>query len=254
MELLRKLNKPDFYNEMQGGWFLPDVLAMEVKVRLWKQLPRRMTHAQKVHFLYRVGESIQVVEMCKNNTPPADQVKQIELVQARARALLQALAALSSDSGKTLKAHAEFLAIGPNPPHQLSASARFAVLSPDGLLLGNWWDQAQDIETAAAYAASQVTPAKTTRPKQHNAKRLVFMAAQDFHKVMGRLPPCSKGAWFLSFANELGKSVKLSIGAALAVSVVKEMADSKRFPLAADLAKAPARMHFFFVAPDKPPD
>ena len=254
MDLPRRLERPDFEGEMRRVWCDPDPLPMPLKVALWALLPRRMTHDQKVHFLYRVGESTQTAEFFKNDTAPADQVAQMGRVQERARALLQSLAALSRESRGTLKAHAEFLAIGTDPPARLSPVARDVVLCPGATLPGHWWDQVQDLETAAAYAALQVMPKKTTRPKQTNSRRLVFMAATDFYRVMGRLPPGSKGAWFPVFAHVLGQALGLEIGPALVDSTVQEMAKAGTFWVTSDVATPPERMHVFFAAPGKPPD
>lgn len=252
MALPRKLERPDFEAANVGIWLNPNHLPDTVKATLWDLLPKRMTHEQKAHFLSRVGESVQGATDFRQDAPAAAQVAELTLIEERARALLIALQKLSDDARRTMKAHATFLAIGTDPPERLSPIAVGVVMNLDASLTGHWWDTVQDIETAAAYAAAQVKPAKTERPKVTNARRLATMAAQDWYAVWGKLPPSGKRSWFAPFVAELGKFAGSSIGAALAESVVQKMRESGQYPDKAPRV-APTRVHAFFKAP-RPPD
>lgn len=252
MALPRKLERPDFEAANIGIWLNPDHLPDTVKATLWDLLPKRMTHEQKAHFLSRVGESVQGATDFRQDAPAADQLEELKLVEVKARALLIALQRLSGDARGTMKAHAEFLVLGTDPPERLSALSVAAVLNLDASLIGHWWDTVQDIEVAAAYAASQVKPAKSERPKVTNARRLATMAAQDWYAVWGKLPPSGKRSWFAPFVAELGKFAGSSIGAAMAESVVQEMRESGRYPDRPP-APTPTRVRVFFKAP-RPPD
>lgn len=248
MALPRKLARPDFEAANIGTWINPDHLPDQVKATLWDLLPKRMTREQRAHFLSRVGESVQGATGFRQDAPMAAQVAELTLIEKRARALLIALQKLSDDARRTMKAHATFLALGTDPPERLSPLSVGIVLNLDASLTGHWWDTVQDIETAAAYAASQVKPAKSERPKVTNARRLATMAAQDWYAVWGKLPPSGKRSWFAPFLAELGNFAGTSIGASLAESVVQEMRESGRYPDRPSAA-TPARIHAFFKAP-----
>lgn len=255
MELTRKLERPDFEGDVKGVWCDPDPLPMEAKKALWALLPKRMAHTKKVHFLYRVGESTQTARYFYTHTAPAIQVAEIETVRAKARALLQSLAALSVESRATLKAHAEYLAVERDAPVSLSPAVRNVLIDDaQAPLIGHWWDGVQDIESAAAYAAAQVQPSKTTRPAQANAKRLVYLIAEDFYRVTGRLPPASKEAWFTPFAGELGRWLRLAMGGTLVRGVLEFMEQSCIFPPTSEVEDMPSRAYAFYAAPANPPD
>ena len=262
MSLPRRLKRPAF-EDSQSMWLASIPLEPAERAALIELLPKRMDPDQKRQFIDLVAKSKQIAKIFNSNTAPSDVVGQLHKVQERARALLQSLAALSGESRAALKAHAECLAIGTNPPVGLSLLSKAVVKSRipiagrrpcnDGeddettdrsaTLLGHWsllgclWDQAQDLETAAAYTAAQIKPDKATRPSLENSRRLVTLVAKEFYFVSGRLPPSGKRSWFSPFAGELGRIAGMSIGASLVEAAIKDLRKSGRYP---DLASGAA--------------
>lgn len=65
------------------------------------------------------------------------------------------------------------------------------------------WDAAQDMETAAGYAISQMKSTKTDRPSQRNVKRLIDAVARDYYAVQKKAPSYSKNSEFVGFISAL---------------------------------------------------
>jgi hypothetical protein len=223
MNMPRLLNRPNFGAEDDGGWLDPDYLLPAEKASLSVNLPKRMTSEQRRNFFSLVGESLQLTLFLQPNTTAAAEVAQLKKLECSARALLQALGKLSPDTRDTLQCHSECLAQGISVPAQLSdIGARIAGQDAPALL-GYFWDAVQDVETAAAYAALNITPDKTARISQKKAKLLIEYVAWNVYKVQGRFPPFSKTAWFSKFMCALGQIKGYSIGSALVESVGKKL-------------------------------
>ena len=238
MTLPRQLARPDFDSNGVGYMVDSDYLEPDLSAELAKMLPKKMGASARIEFLSRVGETVQFHELSDGQTTPANVQRQLNQLQSRARSLLQTIGRLSPETREALQAHAEYLAIGTAPPARLSSTGAAFASSVQSSLLGYLWDASQDLETAAAYAASLVTPSKTARPGQSNAHQLVADVARAFYVVQGRLPSGSKTSWFPVFMRTLGKSLQHSIGPAMVETSIKRLKESSWFAQA-KLTKPP---------------
>lgn len=216
---------------------------MDLKQRLWDRFPARWEWVEKADVLYLVGEGVQSAQGFFEETVSADRVTQLQRIQDKARDLLKALAALSPETAQALDGHIAYLMLGNDAPEQLSGFTESARREHE--TLSRWWDVAQDVEVAAAYAATQESPSKTDRPAIRNAKRLAYFAADAVHCVRGALPPRGKGTWFPEFARELGAGFGLTCGPALVDSVVSKMDSDGRHPKKAPAGVPPHRRALF---------
>lgn len=219
----RLLNRPNFDAEDDGGWLDPDYLDQALKTSLLEILPKQMTPEQRRNLLSLVGRSLQTTLSLQSNITAAAEVAELKRLESSARALLQALGRLSPETLDTLQCHSEYLAKGSSAPAQLSDIGASVAGQDTRALLGYFWDAAQDVETAAAYAALNITPAKTARISQKKARVLTEFVARNVYEVQGRLPPFSKETWFPKFMLVLGQAKDYSIGLALVASVCKKL-------------------------------
>lgn len=246
MAIVRRLQKPDFEQWETGGWVHPDPFSMELKRSLWDCFPSQWTWAEKADVLYSVGQGFQSAQAFFEETAAAARHAQLQRVQEKARALLQALASLTPEAGQALDAHLAYLILASDAPEKVSQHTEFT--RREHQTISQWWDIVQDVEVAAAYAATQESPSKAYRPAIQNAKRLVYWAADAVYSVRGALPPRGKGTWFPEFASELGNAFGLSCGPALVDSVVKKMDREGSRPKKAPVSLSPDR-RLFFVPP-----
>lgn len=229
MTLPRRLNRPDFEADEVGYWVDPSYLEPKLRTQLAKLLPKKMAAPAQAQFLSSVGEWVQLEDLTSNGTSAAQVRRELKQVQSRARSLLQAIGQLSQESRRTLRAHAVYLAIGTAPPVRFSVVGGEFASDSRAELFGYFWDAAQDMETAAAYAALQVNPSKTARPSQAKARGLIEAVARAFHRAQGGLPPGSKRGWFAGFMRELGESTGHSIGPAMVEASILGLKRSPEF-------------------------
>lgn len=225
----RRLDRPDFEADQVGLLGNAVALSPVVKAKLAALLPKRWDKAQQARFLSQVEQSLAQAAWFHNETPSARQLREIALLENRARQLLIAIAGLSSDSRTAIRRSWQAAAFGAAAPAQLSDDGAAMGSAGRAQLFGWLWDVVQDLETVAADVPSEITPAKTARPRLANARRLTTLVAQSFYVEKGRLPPCDKDAWFPRFMNALGTSVKYKTGVALVASVVATMKRSGKF-------------------------
>lgn len=223
---------------------------MELKQRLWDRFPARWEWAEKTDVLYLVGEGVQSAQAFFEETASADRVAQLQRIQDKARELLKALAALRPETAQALDGHIAYLMLGNDTPEQLSEFTESARREHE--TLSRWWDVAQDVEVATAYAVTQESPSTTDRPAIRNAKRLTYFAADAVYSVRGVLPPRGKGTWFPEFARKLGEGFGLTCGPSLVDSVVSKMGSDGRHPKKTPAA-VPTHRRALFAAPVPPP-
>lgn len=226
----RLLTKPDFESDEIGSIVDTDYLPDDLKKRLWAKLPKEMEPGRRSRFLSLVGESLQMAEWMQQDAKTSDQLNQLIHLQSSARELLQAIGALSTEARANLRAHSLTLAIASSPPAHLSETGARVVTGIKTGLFNYFWDAAQDVETAAAHAASYYRPSKTDRPLQSNARRLTAYVARNYYAVQGCLPPHSKGTWFPAFMSELGEAAGYPIRLALLIKVFDGLRVSGSFP------------------------
>ncbi len=247
----RKLRKPDFDAWAKGGIVPGDPFSEDLKRTLWDCFPKKWTWEEKVDVLYSVGQGMHIAESFFEEIASADCRDQLQKVQEKARALLQALAELTPQAGQELNAHIAYLVLGSDAPNRVSEYTESARKKCKAVSF--WWDVVQDVEIGAAFAAAQISPSKTDRPAKQNAKRLIYFAADAVYRVMGELPPRSKEAWFAVFVRELGCACQLTCGADLIESVVQKMDCDGTHPKRAAAPIPPVRRNSF-ISPEPPPD
>lgn len=230
MKLPRRLSRPDFESDEIGAIVDADYLPDDLKNRLCKMLPNQMAPERRDRFLSLVGQSLQMGGWLQQDSTTGAQLSQLERLESSARALLQAIRALSTETRANLRAHSATLAIGSSPPAHLSETGARVVKGSKTELFSYFWDAAQDVETASAHAAAYCKPSKTDRPSQSNSRRLTAYVAGNYYAVEGRLPPCSKGTWFPKFMSELGASAGYKIGLALVEKEFDRLKESNSFP------------------------
>lgn len=207
---MRKLSKPDFSSG--GGWVsdLPG-LSDEALKELRRCLPRGMSAADSDDFLDSCGAAFRRVAAMADVEPAGSRKKVLDQLADRARALLQELNGVSSETVSSLAAHFDEVL-----PDRDEPSAND--------FLDEVWTTVSALEELARYGSSQAVGSRQDRPSENNARRLVLWVAQAYERVAGRRPPYSKGTWFPEFIEVLGREFEpqLRCGRALVESVIRE--------------------------------
>ncbi len=250
MSKRKKLPKQDFGVWPNANWEHHDPLPKDLERALRVYLPTEWTEKEKDDVLHSVGKGRYIAESFFEEIAPADCRDQLQKVQEKARALLQALAELTPQAGQELNAHIAYLVLGSDAPNRVSEYTESARKKCKAVSF--WWDVVQDVEIGAAFAAAQISPSKTYRPAKQNAKRLIYFAADAVYRVMGELPPRSKEAWFAVFVRELGCACQLTCGADLIDSVVQKMDCDGTHPKRAATPIPPENRNSF-ISPEPPP-
>lgn len=219
-----RLQRPLFPPVLSGGGS-GSLLTIEHSEQLSAAIPARaMTAEQRGQFVARLDVSAQYLRQYASTVAGEEIRSQIDSVSTRARALLQSIAALSTDGRLAIELAARDIAEG-RGDGQLSAASVSLCLdyTRNEEMLPHWWAQIQDLEAAARQAAPAIQSGKHCRPALMNARRLVRLAVHDFECVMKQRPPRSKGGWFVPFLETYGELVGFSVKPALAVAVLQEL-------------------------------
>lgn len=204
------LRKPDL-SDGEGGWIDPAFLAPAERQELTLLLAKSpLSDTQKSAFLEFCNDMAQCMD--EDLTPLADQLAEIQAVEANARRLLASINAMSQPARAVLSAHADYLAYGSSPPVQLAPAVATHVRSPRGNLLSGGWDWVQSIELAASYSASKYAIDRQSKPAQLRARGFVSLLARYVLDTTGALPPKNRASWFAMFAERLGELTGLKIG------------------------------------------
>ncbi len=222
---MRRLHKPPFWVPI-GHWVDDEFISCELRSKLRELIPSDTPGELADAFMVRCSQQTQAVLVEAHATPPATQIAELRLIERRAHALLLALQNMSEEATAGFELAVDNLVFLTEPPFLVSTLTQGAAEKAGGLL-GSVWDLTADLGSAAEYAASRVKASKQDKPKQQNARRLVFAIAEAYAGVFRRWPPIGSG-WFQGFVERLGSHHSLSCGSKLVNGVLR--AGKKREP------------------------
>ena len=201
---MKQLQKPIFWGAVMW-WENPDYFPKDLATRLAGVLARAksLTADDRKKFLTKCASHSQARSMAGPLRSTAKTKGELEQLAASARALLQKLGNMSNAAKGTFNAHHTELMSVAKPNRALHARLSPTEAMRGAAFLSLLWDQVQDLENTLRYTADKVDVNRQTKPKQNQARALVFDIAGEFKLIAGKAPPYSKNSWFVEFMEVL---------------------------------------------------
>ena len=227
---LRRLNKPDFVAvcmENQSFYRVPGVIPVADRLALIDALPKRLNEAMKAPFVDAVLLDAEYCLKARPNQSGQSYLTQLREIEAKARALLVALASIEPDAMGVFGSHGRDIGAKSNDP-KIGRTSPFtrtlfapALVLPPGFELSEIWDVVQDVENIAHIAAGHLHPQKGKRPGEFLSKAIAYGAAQQYKAKFSTPPPLTESGWFAVWLSDLGQKLGHPFSAKQAATALK---------------------------------